>query len=129
MTTPIINLNYVTTDVYGSLFVHVKSIGEKVNIHEYNTKLLMSISDFYSFIRHPCTREHVYNINILKSSGLLIMAIDGEYFGLHIKGDATVTQSGFVCEKVTTDIKSGAISLHKEIFTINFGGELNGSQD
>lgn len=118
---PTINLGYVTTDVFGLLHAQIKSIGEKIDIAQYNTKLLLTIEDFYRLIRNPSVKEDIYNINILKSSGLVVTKVNGEYFGLIVEGDASVEQSGFMCEKITTD-RHGRIGLHRETFPISFGG-------
>ena len=126
---PTINLGCATTDVFGLLHARVESIGEKIDVTQYNTKLLLTLEDFYKFIKHPRVRGDIHNINILKSSGLAVTKINGEYFGLMIKGESSVEQSGFVCEKITADRQCGMIGLHRETFPITFRGEQHGSEN
>ena len=126
---PTINLGYATTDVFGLLHAQIESIGEKIDIAQYNTKLLLTLEDFYKLISHPIVKGDIHNVNILKSSGLVVTKINGEYFGLMIKGESSVEQSGFVCEKITADRQYGVMGLHRETFPINFGGEQHGSKN
>ena len=118
---PIINLGYATIDVRGLLSRQLISIQNELKFGSYKIKLLLTLKDFYSFINHPSVKGDIYNIDIVKSSGVFVKEINGEYFGITIKGRDFTGPSSIVCEySAYTD---QGLSLIQKRFPINFGGK------